>query len=197
MSPDSSYVIRASDATNSLTVNQHGNASISANLDVGGIVNTTKINLTNAGPNNYPLVITNDGGNWFQGEYIANEVGCLFRYKTSGSSTYWWSGVWGSNTNGLNIWFNCKGLSIKSNGSAALSEKLDVGATGDNSIKIHGAGATISYAEFKVSNGQDRVWDFQNPSNSNVWPTIKVKGVNFTDVSPIFNNSLQIICELE
>ena len=35
MSSDSSYVIRASDATSALTVNQNGNTSISGNLDVG------------------------------------------------------------------------------------------------------------------------------------------------------------------
>ena len=63
----------------------------------------------------------------------------------------------------------------------AISGNLDVGSTGDNQVKIHGAGATTSYAEFKVSNGQNCVWDFQNPSNSNVWSSIKVKGVKFMD----------------
>ena len=100
------------------------------------------------------------------------EDGCLMQWITPASSTYWWSGVWGANTNEFNIWFNHKGLSIKSNGSAAISENLDVWATGNNSIKIHGTGATTSYAEFKVSNGQNCVWDFQNPSNSNVWSSI-------------------------
>ena len=114
MSSDSSYVIRASDATNALTVNQTCNTSISGDLDIGCIMNTTKINLTNDDPNNYPLVITGNGGNWFQGEYVAtaNQVGCLFRHKTSGSSTYWWSGVWGSNTNVFNIWFYYQGKSM-------------------------------------------------------------------------------------
>ena len=73
----------------------------------------------------------------------------------------------------INIWFNNKGLTVKSNGSAAISENSEVGITGDSSIKIIGAGATISYAEFKVSNGQNCVWDFQSPGNSNVWSTIK------------------------
>ena len=44
MSSDNSYVIRASDATDSLIVNQNGNTTISGNLDVGGIMDTTKIN---------------------------------------------------------------------------------------------------------------------------------------------------------
>ena len=101
----------------------------SGNLDVSGIMNTTKMNLTNDVWDNFPLVITNTGTNWFQGEYIAtaNEVGCLFRYRTSGSSTYWWSVVWGSNTNDFNIWFNNTGLSIKSDGDVSISGNLDVG----------------------------------------------------------------------
>ena len=71
-------------------------------------MNTTSINLTRDVWDNFPFVITNNGDNWFQGEYIANanNVGCLFRYKTSVSPTCWWSGVWGSNLNGFNIWFN-------------------------------------------------------------------------------------------
>ena len=102
------------------------NVLTDGNLDAGGIVNTTTTNLTNAVLYNFPLVVTNTGTNWFQGEYVAtaNEVGCLFRYKPSGSSTYWWSGVWGSNTNGFGIWFNYQGLSLKSNGSAVLTGSL-------------------------------------------------------------------------
>ena len=76
---------------------------------------------------------------------------------------------------------------ISNTGDVSMSGNLDVGATGNNSIKIHGTGATTSYAEFKVSNVQDCVWDFQNPSNSNVWSTIRVKGVNFIDFSPNCN----------
>ena len=113
------------------------------------------------------------------------------QWITPASSTYWWGGAWGANTNEFNIWFNFKGLSIKSNGSAAISENLHVGATGNSSIKIHGTGATTSHAEFKVSNCQNCVWDFQNPSNSNVWSTIKAKGVQFMDFSPNDNLIIQ------
>ena len=55
----------------------------------------------------------------------------------------------------------------------SISSNLDVGSTGDNQIKIDGTGATTSYAEFKVSNGQNCVWDFQNPSNGNIWSCMK------------------------
>ena len=66
-----------------LTVNQHGNTAINGNVNVDGIMNTTKINSTNNVWNNCPLAITNTGANWFQREYIAaaNEVGCLLNTK--------------------------------------------------------------------------------------------------------------------
>ena len=88
-------------------------ATIAGNLNVGGIMNTTKMNLTNDVWDNFPLAITNTGANWLQGEYIAtaNQAGCMSKYKTSGSSTYWWSGVWGSNTNG--VFFLTYGLTTK------------------------------------------------------------------------------------
>ena len=51
-------------------------------------------NLSSTDSNNYPLVITNNGDNWYQGEYIVNNanIGCIFRSKTAGSSAYWWNG---------------------------------------------------------------------------------------------------------
>ena len=118
------FIIKS--GSNGLTLKPNGSAAISGNLDVGGIMNTTKMNLTNDVWDNFPLAITNTGTNWFQGEYIAtaNQVGCMFKYKTSGSSTYWWSGVWGSKTNGFNIWFSYQGLSLKSKCSAVLSGSL-------------------------------------------------------------------------
>ena len=74
----------------------------------------------------FPLAVTDNGGNWFQGEFLANadNVGCLLRYRTGGSATYWWSGVWGSNLNSFNRRFNYQGLSLKSNGRAVLSGSL-------------------------------------------------------------------------
>ena len=69
----------------------------------------------------------------------------------------------------------------------SISGNLDVGPTGDNQIKIHGTGATTSYAESKVSNCQNSVWDFQNPSNGNIWSSIEVKGIKFMGFSPIDN----------
>ena len=71
--------------------------------------------------------------------------------------------------------------------NTTIGGDLDVGSTGDNSIKIHGTGATTSYAEFKVSNGQNCIWDFINPSNSNVWSSIKVKGSTFMVFTPTDN----------
>ena len=132
------FIIKS--GSNGLTLKPTGDAVISGNLDVDGVMNTTTMNLTSDVWDNFPLVITNNGDNWFQGEYIANanNVGCLFRYKTSGSSSYWWSGVWGSNTNDCNIRFDYKGLSIKSNASAVRSGNLDVGlGQANTSIKTY------------------------------------------------------------
>ena len=72
-------------------------------------------------------------------ESTPNDVGCLFQYKTSASSTSWWHGVWGANANEFNIWHNYKGLSIKSDGSATINGNLDVGVGASSStIKTHG-----------------------------------------------------------
>ena len=57
------------------------------------------------------------------------------QWITPASSSYWWSGVWGANANKFNIRFNCKGLSIKSNGGAATSGNLDVGV-GETKSKV-------------------------------------------------------------
>ena len=42
----------------------------------------------------------------------------------------------------------------------------------------------------QVINGQNCVWNFQHPSNSNVWPTIKAKGAKFIDFSPNDNTTI-------
>ena len=49
MSSDNSYVIRASDATNVLTVNQNGNTKINGNLDVGQTQTSIKAHVNNGG----------------------------------------------------------------------------------------------------------------------------------------------------
>ena len=68
-----------------------------------------------------------------------------------------------------------------------VSGNLDVGSIGDYQINIHGTGTTTSYAELKVSNGQNCAWDFQNPSNGNIWPSREVKGIKFMDFTPTGN----------
>ena len=94
--------VQLSSSDNKLNIHKD---TTSGNFDVDGIMRTTGIKLTTDVWDNFPLVITSNGDNWFQGGYKANadNAGCLFRYKTSGSSSYWWSGVLGSNTNDFNI----------------------------------------------------------------------------------------------
>ena len=58
-----------------------------------------------------PLQIINNSQNWFVASLestIAGD-GCLMQWMTPASSTYWWSGVWGTNVKGFNIWFNYQG----------------------------------------------------------------------------------------
>ena len=165
-------------------VNIYKDAAISGNLEPQRLTINKPSN-----DNDMPLQIINNNQSWFVASFenTIAEGGCLMQWIAPASSTYWWGGVWGANTNEFNTWFNYKGLSIKSNGSAAINENLDVGATCNNSITIHGTGATTSFAEFKVSNIQNCVWDFQNPSNSKAWSSIKVKGVKFMGFSPYDN----------
>ena len=56
-----------------------------------------------------------------------NNIGCLVEFKTFASSTSWWTGVWGTNTDEFKLRFNYKGLSIKPTGDAVISGNLDVG----------------------------------------------------------------------
>ena len=97
--------------------------SINGNLDVNGQVKSSRQS------QDYPLYIYNNyngSDSWFVGKYEStlNEVGCLFQYTTSASSTTWWQGVWGANTNEFNIWHNYKGLSLKEGGNASISGNL-------------------------------------------------------------------------
>ena len=57
MSSDNSYVIRASDATNMLFVNQNGDTSISGNLDVGSV--------------------TIDAGSYTMGKILVGDTPCI------------------------------------------------------------------------------------------------------------------------
>ena len=106
---------------------------------------------------------------------------CFHNYKTAQSTTAWNTGIWNESEYGIRHGSN--GMWIYDTGNTT-SGNLNVGSTGNNSIKIHGTGATTSYAKFKVSNNQNCVWDFQNPSNNNAWSTIRVKGVKLMDFSP-------------
>ena len=64
--------------------------------------------------------------------------GCLMRWMTPASSTHWWSGVWVTNVNGFNIWFNYNGLPIKPTGDVATGGNLNVEVGAASSIvKAH------------------------------------------------------------
>ena len=64
--------------------------------------------------------------------------GCLMQWMTPASSSYWWSGVWCTNTYEFKIRFNYKGLPIKPTGDTTISGNLDVGpAQATTSIKAY------------------------------------------------------------
>ena len=107
MSSDNSYVIRASGATNVLSVYQNGDTTISGNLKSQRLTINKPSN-----DNEIPFKIINNNPNWEVASFestIAGD-GCLMRWMTPASSTHWWSGVWGTNVNEFNRWFNYKGL---------------------------------------------------------------------------------------
>ena len=103
------------------------NVSTDGNLDVVKVFTSQRITGVTDTP---PLKINNSSNNgWTVGQFEStlNNIGCLVEYKTFASSTSWWTGVWGTNTNEFKIWFNYKGLSITPTGDAVISGKLDVG----------------------------------------------------------------------
>ena len=94
-------------------VNVYKDTSISGNLEP----QRSTINKP-SNDDDIPLRITNNNQNWFVASLesaIAGD-GCLTQWMTPASPSYWWSGVWGTNLNEFNIWFNYQGLQIKPTG---------------------------------------------------------------------------------
>ena len=84
-------------------VSTTGDASISGNLDVGEVLILQRITGVTDTP---PLKINNSSNNgWTVGQFEStlNNIGCLVEYKTFASSTSWWTGVWGTNTNEFKV----------------------------------------------------------------------------------------------
>ena len=90
------------------------------------------------------MQIINSSQNWFVASLestIAGD-GCLMQWMTAASSSYWWSGVWGTNTNDFNIRFTYQGLSLKSNGSAVLSGSLTQNSDASLKCNVEDVGLT-------------------------------------------------------
>ena len=76
-------------------VHTYKDTSIAGNLDVSKVLNLQRNPAVSDTP---PLIITNSSSSgWFLSKFEStlNNIGCLFEYKTSASSTSWWKGVWG------------------------------------------------------------------------------------------------------
>ena len=129
MSTDNSYVIRASDATNVLSVDQNGDASISGNFEV------QRLYITNSTAR--PLEINNTMHN---GPYLAavsqnhSNNDFLFALRCLPLNQLWCFGVSTSNQYIISLKTLTK-FSIQSNGNTTLDGNLDVGSTGNSSIK--------------------------------------------------------------
>ena len=124
---DNSYVTRASDATNVVTVNQNGNTTISEKLDVGKVLTLKRIPGVS---DTTPLVIINDSpGGATVATYTspASNQGCVSFWTTAASSTPWVTGVMWGGLNEFVIWRNNIGLTIKPTGDTTISGHLDVG----------------------------------------------------------------------
>ena len=132
MSSDNSYVIRASDATNALTVNQNGNATIS------GTLNAQRLSITNT--TSRPIEINNAMHN---GPYlVAISQNCsnndlLFALRCLPLNQLWCFGVATSNQYIISHENSTK-LSIQTNGNTTISGNLDVGPSqAQSSIKAY------------------------------------------------------------
>ena len=106
-------------------VNIYKDTTARGNLDVCKVV---KLHRHPTESDTIPLVITNtsSSGSGFIVKFVSTVKGCLFEYLTGASSTSWWQGVL-SGSNEIAIKTGSNGLTIKSNGSAAISGHLDVG----------------------------------------------------------------------
>ena len=113
-------------------------------------------------------------------EPTLDDIGCLIEYKTDASSTSWWTGVWGTNANGFKIWFNFQGLSLKSNGDAAISGHLDVGPSQTKtSIKAY-----VNHAGHQGNVEIEAMWNSQGYFNSN---TTNANGLLFFATKNVLN----------
>ena len=110
-------------------------------------------------------------------------------------SVAWVEGVYWGGSNEFTIKSGSNGLTLKPTGDAVISGNLDVGTTGNNSLKKHGTGVATSYAAFTTTNGYNYYWGFQNGNHSQAWSNISVKGSSFMsfsyhDITTIHTRSL-------
>ena len=109
-----------------------------------------------------------------------NDIGCLIEYKTNASSTSWWTGVWGTNTNGFKLWFNYQGLSLKPTGDATTSGNLDVGSGVSSKINAHTANnGYTGYAELHCIAVRHDCVNLQTTRVNGGWMYFKINNDNF------------------
>ena len=143
-----------------------GDAPMSGNLEV------QRLYITNSTAG--PIEINNRMHN---GPYLAaisqnhSNSDLLFALRCLPLNQSWCSGASTSNQYIISHGNSTK-LSIQSNGSTPMGGNLDVGSTGNNSIKVHGTGVKTVCTEFTINNGQNCVWDFISPNGGNMLSNI-------------------------
>ena len=121
------------------------------------------------------------------GSTIAGD-GYLMRWMTPASSTHWWSGVWGTDVNGFNTWFNHKGLQIKPTGDASISETLEV-----QRLPITNTTARPIEINNAMHNGPYLVAISQNYSNNNLLFALRCPPLNHLWCSGVTASNQYII----
>ena len=124
-------------------VSTTGDASISSNLTINGNLDSS-IKL--------PLDIKNSTihtefgalASFHQG--IENS-GSWLQFSRGGTSNTWQAGMSSDSSYVIRASDATNRLIVNRNGNTTIDGNLDVGSTGDNQIKMHGTGATTSYAE--------------------------------------------------
>ena len=190
MSSDNSYVIRAPDATNVLSVYQNGDTT-SGNLDVDkiltfrvtGVSDTPPLNIINESPG---------GATGISYQSTASGQGCLIAYATAQSAVGWTEGVnWGS-SNEFIIKTGSNGLTIESNCDTTISGNLDVGP----SQAVTAIKAYVNHAGHQWDVEIKALWNSQGYVNFNTTNADGLLLIATKDVLYLYCG-LNIICFLQ
>ena len=187
MSSDNSYVIRAPDATNVLSVDQNGDTT-SGNLDVGKELTLIRIPAVS---DTLPLNIINESPGGATGaifQSTASGQGFLIDYTTAQSVVGWTEGVnWGS-SNEFIIKSGSNCLTVQSNGDTTISGTLNA-----QRLPITNTSARAIETNDTMHNGPYLVATSQNYSNHNLLFALRCRPLNQLWCSGVTTSNQYII----